>query len=172
MVECTARLRPGFESRPGRMMKEYVSFEEFKSSCKSLAGQVKKDRFKPDFIIGIAKGGWVPARFMGDYLGVDCVASIGCSSYHGQSKTKKPEITEKLGLDIKGLEVLVVDDIADSGESLEAAKQYLLALNPKKLKFATLHYKQHSKFKPDYYAEETSAWIVYPWEMAEDARSA
>jgi len=171
MVECTARLRPGFESRPGRMVdKTRVSLEEFVELCKDLAAKIQESKFKPDIIIGISKGGWVPARFLSDYLGIDSTASVACKSYHCKKKTQAPEITEKLSINIKGANVLVVDDIADSGETILVLKDYLASFKPAAVKFATLHYKPWSKAKPDYYIEETNAWIVYPWEFTEDSR--
>ena len=58
--------------------------------------------------------------------------------------------------------LLILDDIADTGDTLVDLKQK--APNPKT---ATLHYKNSSKIKPDYYGEEIDddfGWVVYPWE--------
>lgn len=59
-------------------------------------------------------------------------------------------------------EMLIIDDIADSGVTLEEWKKEFTVP-----KFGTLHYKNISKIKPDYFAEEIDenyGWIVYPWE--------
>jgi len=48
------------------MDKHYVSFEELVALCKALAEKVKKSKFRPDIIIGISRGGWIPARFLSD----------------------------------------------------------------------------------------------------------
>ena len=58
--------------------------------------------------------------------------------------------------------MLIIDDIADSGVTLEKWKREFNVP-----KFGTLHYKNISKVKPDYFAEEIDenyGWIVYPWE--------
>jgi hypoxanthine phosphoribosyltransferase len=146
------------------MDKYFVSFEEMASLCKDLAEQVKKDKFKPDVIIGVSRGGWIPARLISEHLGVEILASISVKSYDGCKKQCQPYLFEELGLKIKGLEVLVVDEVVDSGESLEVAKEYLDSLSPSKVKFAALHCKPWAKFKPDYFAKQTEDWIVYPWE--------
>ena len=67
-------------------------------------------------------------------------------------------------VDIKNSRLLLVDDKADTGETLLAAKNLLM---PKKNKIstATLHFDPKSKIKPDYFAHAVkNIWIVYPWE--------
>jgi hypoxanthine phosphoribosyltransferase len=66
--------------------------------------------------------------------------------------------------------VLLVDDVADTGESLEEAVKHLNSLHPAQLKTAVLQYKTCSKFEPDYYAEKIAEWrwIIYPWMLHED----
>jgi len=132
---------------------------------------VKKDKFKPDIIIGVSRGGWVPARFLSDYLDIGIMASVGVKSYAHTEKKGKPVIVEKLGADITGLKVLVVDEVVDSGETLEVLKEYFASLKPKQVKYASLHYKPWAKLKPDYYAAESKDWIVYPWGLVENSKS-
>ena len=64
----------------------------------------------------------------------------------------------------KGKKVLVIDEVADSGECLELVKRLLKKQRPKSIKTAVLHKKPGSVHKPDYFIEETKSWIVYPWE--------
>jgi len=64
--------------------------------------------------------------------------------------------------------LLIIDDIADSGETILKWREEMS--NPK---FATLHYKTSSKAKPEYFAKEIPddyGWIVYPWEK-EDSKT-
>jgi len=99
------------------------------------------------------------------------VASIGVVFYAGAGKTmEKPKLTQELNVDIRGKRVLLVDDVADTGESLILAKEKVLVLNPSELKVATLNYKPKSKIKPDFFVEETLKWLVYPWEIREFER--
>ena len=66
--------------------------------------------------------------------------------------------------------MLIVDDVSDTGRSLAVAKDHVQKAGAEEIKVATLHYKPHSSFKPDYFVDETSAWVVYPWEVEETKR--
>ncbi|MEM2542862.1 MAG: phosphoribosyltransferase family protein, partial [Candidatus Korarchaeum sp.] len=68
---------------------------------------------------------------------------------------------------LDGMKVLLVDDVADTGESLIVARDHILERGAAEVRIATMHYKPWSKIKPDYYSEETEAWVVYFWEYAE-----
>lgn len=67
-------------------------------------------------------------------------------------------------------DVLIVDDITDTGKSLIQAKEYVSDLNPSEIKTATLQYLDTSKANPDFVGERLDewAWIVYPWNFIED----
>jgi hypothetical protein len=66
--------------------------------------------------------------------------------------------------------VLIIDDIADTGGSIERADEYVNERNPGEVRTATLQLLQTSEFEPDYIGErlEEWAWIVYPWNFIED----
>jgi len=132
---------------------------------------VKKSGFGPDLIVGIGRGGWVPARLMSDMLGIDQILAMRIEFYNKPGKSPGvPVVTQGVSRPaIIGRKILVVDDVSDTGESLEIAKGELAAA--KEVRIATLHYKPHSKLKPDYYTRQTSAWIEYPWEKRETARA-
>lgn len=89
-------------------------------------------------------------------------------SYKGLNKKSKLKITEKIGASVKGKKILVVDDIVDTGETLVYVIKYLKDKGAKIVKTCVLHYKKKSMYKPSYYGEKTSKWIVYPWEETED----
>ncbi|NHK32531.1 MAG: phosphoribosyltransferase [Asgard group archaeon] len=126
------------------------------------------EKFQPDILIGISRGGLVVTRFLSDLMNINNVAVLGVGFYTGINETaKKPIITQELSVDIKNKKVLLVDDVADTGVSLEFAIEYLQKQSPKELKIATIHYKPQSIIKPDFYIKETSKWIVYPWEYQE-----
>ncbi|MGE0207493.1 MAG: phosphoribosyltransferase, partial [Candidatus Babeliales bacterium] len=61
--------------------------------------------------------------------------------------------------------ILIVDDLVDTGETMKFLIEALKDSLPKTtIKIATLYYKPTSCIKPDYYIEETTNWIVFPWE--------
>ncbi|MFH2024116.1 MAG: phosphoribosyltransferase [Candidatus Micrarchaeota archaeon] len=136
--------------------------------CEQLASMIKH---KPDVIIGISRGGLVPARILSDILAVKEIKIIGASFYTNIEKTKDTlSITQHISEELNDKSVLIVDDVADSGKSLKEVYDYIIKKGAKKIKTATLHYKPKSIFKPDYYVMITDAWIVYPWEVHETER--
>jgi hypoxanthine phosphoribosyltransferase len=137
--------------------------------CEKLAERTKK--YEPEILVGISRGGLVPVRLLSDLLGVKEVAIIRIEFYKSMKETHGyPKITQGLQNEVKGKRVLLVDDVSDSGRSLLVAKEYLHLKGAAEVKVATLHYKPHSHFKPNYYLEETSQWIAYPWETHEIER--
>lgn len=124
--------------------------------------------FQPDIIIGIARGGWIPARLLSDLLGVNNISSIKVEFYLDVEKTrKKPVLIQKLPIRISNKKVLLVDDVADTGMSLQLAKTYLLSYKNIELRIATIYKKPKSRIEPDYYEKITKNWIVFPWEIKE-----
>lgn len=145
-----------------------VSWGDTERLCAKLALKVRKD-FRPDIIVGVSRGGLVPARLLSDMLGVDDVYIMRVRHYTGIGKhAKKPVIVQDIPISVAGKRVLVADDVADSGGSLAVVRNRLRGA--KELRIATLHMKPHSKFEPDYYVAETNAWIAYPWEKSEIRR--
>jgi hypoxanthine phosphoribosyltransferase len=142
-----------------------ISWEATVEYVEQLAGKVD---FAPDMIVGLSRGGLVPARIMSDVLGVDDVGIVGMRFYKGMSRAGEfPVITQELTSDLSGKRILLVDDVADSGRSLMVAKDYLRRKGAAAIKVATIHYKPNSQFKPDYFVMTTSSWIAYPWEIHE-----
>jgi hypoxanthine phosphoribosyltransferase len=66
----------------------------------------------------------------------------------------------------------VVDDVADTGETVELVAKHVMEKNAKEVRTAVIDFKHTSKFVPDYYAREMEkwAWIVYPWSLYEDEK--
>jgi len=146
-----------------------ISWEAAVIYCEKLAE--KTGDFKPDMIVGISRGGLVPARILSDMLGIKSLGVVGMVFYKSVGETgDAPKITQELAMDLKGKRILLVDDVADTGKSLVAAKKYLEDKGAAEIRTAALHYKPEAILKPDYYYGTTSAWIVYPWERYEVKR--
>lgn len=127
-----------------------------------------KEQKQFDRIITLAKGGWPMTRSLVDFLSIPKVASIGVKFYCGiAERLEQPEIYQDIPISVSGETVLLFDDVADTGESLIFTKDYLKTRGVKRVSTATLFYKPHSKYKPDYYGAETPAWIVFPYEIFE-----
>lgn len=134
----------------------------------NLAEKIRKDGFKPDVIVGVSRGGWPPARVLSDLLDNPNIANVRAEFYLGVAETKgEPVLTQPVSVDVAGKRVLVVDEIADTGKSLKAVKEHLMASGAVDVKIATVYYKPWSIVKPDYYERETRRWVVFPWETKE-----
>jgi hypoxanthine phosphoribosyltransferase len=150
----------------------HTSWEDVERLSEVLAQKIIESRYKPDIIVAVSRGGFDPARILCDQLGVRRLASVQVEFYSGVKDTaEKPRIVYPLNAEVDGQKVLVVDDVSDTGDSLMLAQNHILAINPSDLKVATLHIKPWTRFRPDYHASETEAWIVYPWEPIESMNS-
>jgi len=147
---------------------EIVSWDQSYQMTFYLFEKITDDEFFPDVIVGIARGGWIPARLLADFYGNKRTANIKIEFYDNTSRASdNPIITQEISENVESKIVLVVDDVADSGKSLIAAVEHVKNMNPKEIRTATLYYKKHSLLKPDYYIRETQSWVVYPWEYGE-----
>jgi hypoxanthine phosphoribosyltransferase len=148
-----------------------LDWDDIYSYAYQTAKKIKGSEWKPDAIVGIARGGWVHARIQCDLLGVKNLFSVKVDHW-GVTATKdgKAKLTCPLVGDVKDKRVLVVDDITDTGESLTTAVNHVKDQgNPSEVKTAALLHIVGSKFTPDYYGLEISwAWEIWPWNFYED----
>ncbi len=145
------------------------SWKKVEEMCRQLAAKVSE--FRPDWLVGISRGGLVPVRLLSDYLDNPNVAIVRIEFYKTIGQTKDfPTVSQPIQVDVKGKKVLIVDDVADTGRSLAVAKEHVKRAGASQVKIATLHNKPKSAVKPDFYMESTDAWIVYPWEVEETRR--
>lgn len=163
------------------MEKHYITAQSLLEDSFRLAAEVYKDGFRPQFIIGIWRGGTpvgIAVQEFFDYKKVhtDHIA-VRTSSYYGinqQSKTIKVHglqyLVENANADDS---LLIVDDVFDSGRSISALIEQtskLMRLNtPKDIRIATPWYKpsnNKTNITPDYYVHDTSQWLVFPHELS------
>lgn len=88
----------------------------------------------------------------------------------GANRQEQAVIRYPLKADIRGLRVPVVDDVNDTGDSLEAAMQHLQTFQPGEIRTAVIHHKAVTRFDADYSAGKISKWrwLTYPWAVNED----
>ena len=151
---------------------ELVTWQDSYEMARALAGMVKEDCYAPDLVIAIGRGGYVPARVVCDFLLQDMLTSFKMEHW-GSAAKEKPEVKVRfpLAVEIRGQKVLVVDDVTDTGETLQHAIEYLRSLSPREIRTAVLQHKSgSSRFHPDYFAREEKEWrwIIYPWAVHED----
>ncbi|WP_156413988.1 MULTISPECIES: phosphoribosyltransferase [unclassified Guyparkeria] len=148
-----------------------ISVQAVITASDRLARCVRESGFEPDTVIAVARGGFMPARFVCDFLGISRLLSLKVQHYGaGAQAQRRAEVTEPLGSDISGARVLLVDDVNDSGETLEAARPYLEGLDPAAVRMGVLHEKANTHCRADFVAETIDEWrwILYPWAVVED----
>lgn len=156
---------------PGAFLCELVSWDRFSDMARSLALLIKESGYRPDLVIAIGRGGYVPARVVCDFLLHDMLTSFKIEHW-GMAAQEKPEVVIRfpLAVDIRDQAVLIVDDVTDTGQTLQAAVSYIRGLGPREIRTAVLQHKTSSSFCPDYFAREERVWrwIIYPWAVHED----
>ena len=137
----------------------------------SQAQKIQASNYKPDLIVAIARGGLVPARILSDLLGTEELTVIQVEFYVDIAKTsQQPLLKQGLIIPIQGKKTLLVDDISDTGKTLQLAKTHLTDHGAAEIKTATLYTKPQSTATPDYFEKETSRWVVFPWDAKETVR--
>ena len=152
--------------------RKYVSpgWDDIYDMLLELAVRIRRSGFQPDLIVGVSRGGWVPGRVLSDLLANSRTANVKVEFYVGIGKTsRRPLVTQPISEEISGKQVLLVDDVADTGESLLVALKHVRERGAGEIRTVTIYHKPHSKFKPDFFAETTGRWIVFPWERLETA---
>jgi len=143
---------------------------EMVSIAKKTCDAIKDSDFHPDVIIALSRGGLVPARLFCDFLHIKNCLSIKVDHW-GLTATKDghAKLTQGLSTDLSDKKVLVVDDITDTGQSMEVARKHLEELKPKEMKTATLFHLTGAKYTPDFFGTEREwSWIIFPWNYRED----
>jgi hypothetical protein len=149
---------------------EVMDWGLFDRLGKAVAQKIIESGYRPDFMVGLARGGWVLSRVLCDYLGVKDLVSLKVEHW-GVTATPdgKAQIKYPFDIDLTGRRVLVVDDITDTGDSMKLAVDYVREKNPAEIRTAALRHIEGSKFVPDYYGDEiTWRWVVFPWNFVED----
>ncbi len=146
-----------------------LSWEEIETDCQKLS---KKIRRQIDLMVAITKGGLPPATILANkFLNNPHIITLQLEeiSKEGQAdyKAKKVNVVSPLNTyPIKNKNVLIIDDVADSGQTLKQAIDLVKDHSPASILTAALHYKPRSHTKPDIYSRKIAddVWIVYPWE--------
>lgn len=145
----------------------YVSWEDIYNACLKIFSEIEGKNVKIDCIVAISRGGMIPAAILANCLDVRKVIVINVKLYKEIGVKGKLEIERSLDLEKADIStVLIVDDIVDTGETLEKVREYI-ADHVWKVYTAAIFVKEWSKVKPDYYVYRTTRWVIFPWEIFE-----
>lgn len=153
---------------------------DIEQQCGRIADQIKSRHVKDsqiDAIIGLSRGGLVPATIIAHLLHVREVLVHGYHSYDDNTNMRDPDNTHgvmyqdvvyDLMKGLSGKNILIVDDLCDAGITMYGLTQRLYKKFHKgtvNFMTSTLYCKTHSQFRPDFVGEYCGDdWVVFPWE--------
>jgi uncharacterized protein len=145
--------------------REVLSWERFGTATRELARSVVDSGYEPEMVIAIARGGLIPAGALAYAIGIKAAGTLNVEFYSDVEQTlPDPVVLEPL-LDtdaVVGKRLLVVDDVADSGRTLELVLGLLRRHTPQ-VRSAVLYTKPRTIVRPDYSWQQTDLWINFPW---------
>jgi hypoxanthine phosphoribosyltransferase len=127
-----------------------------------------------DYLVVIPRGGYFVANIVARELAFSATDLL-----HAGIKSYQPDNTQSATLqigqmptreEVTGKDLLIIDEVCDTGETLQFVKNYLLEATAASVQSAVLHYKPKRSttgFVPEFYVEKTNHWIIYPWEASE-----
>ncbi|MCW5879607.1 MAG: phosphoribosyltransferase [Anaerolineae bacterium] len=151
------------------IIKRVLSWPEIQTLVSRLSARLPRDF---DALLIITRGGLVPGGLLSEELDIRNVLVAAVQFYSGIGQTLDQPIFFQFPADpiLYGKRILVVDDIWDSGRTAMAVRERVRDAGGTPV-LAVLQYKpRRSRYPdqpPEYYAEETDDWIVYPWETEE-----
>ncbi|GIU29301.1 phosphoribosyltransferase [Shewanella sp. MBTL60-007] len=161
--------------------KRFITAQELLEDSFRLAAQVYESGFRPQFIVGIWRGGapiGIAVQEFFDFKKVETDhIAVRTSSYYGINQQSKQIKVHGLHYIVEnanaGDGLLIVDDVFDSGRSIHALMENLsdlMRLNmPKDVRIACPYYKPQNTavpLKPDYFIHESDEWLVFPHEVS------
>jgi hypoxanthine phosphoribosyltransferase len=179
--------------------KVYYSWQDIERQCQSIVNQIARDSWMPDYVVGITRGGNVPATIISHMLNVRCEALKVALRDNSECETNcwmaedafgvvyEENYNSRWDIDLRK-NILIVDDINDTGDTLKWIQQDWQStcfpneeyawgsIWERTVRFATLVHNTPSDFGDvSYYATEINKienpqWIVFPWEIVGEYR--
>lgn len=145
------------------MEKYYYAYDEFRKDTQKLVNKCRE--YEPDILLAVARGGLTLAHLMAQALDMRNLYSLNSIHYEGELKLDTfnifniPDVSH-------AKRVLIIDDIVDSGETMEEILRVLHEKFPGvEFKLATLFYKKTAVLQPDFSVREANEWIDFFWEV-------
>jgi len=145
--------------------REVLTWQGYGDASRELAQMVVDSGFMPDVVVAIARGGLPIGGAIAYALGTKGVGTMNVEFYTDVDERLPTPIILPPLLDtayMKGLKVLIADDVADTGETLALVKE-LMAQHAGAVRTVTLFAKPRSIIEPDYVFKRTDKWITFPW---------
>jgi hypoxanthine phosphoribosyltransferase len=146
-------------------IREVLTWEGFGEAARELARQVVDSGYQPDLIMSITRGGMLPAGAISYAMGIKNLHIINVEFYTGvDTRLPMPVLLPPVpaAVDLSDKQVLVIDDVADTGETLRMVRDFCAA-HLAETRTAVLYEKSQSVVKCDYVWKRTDEWISFPW---------
>jgi uncharacterized protein len=145
--------------------REHLSWQAFGDASREMARAIADDGFRPDVILAIARGGLFFAGALGYALAVKNLLVMNVEFYNGVGSTLDmpvmlPPVPQ--AVDFSAKKVLIADDVADSGRTLELVYSFVRDYVDE-ARTAVVYEKPRSIIKCDYVWRRTDSWINFPW---------
>jgi len=148
-----------------------LTWKDVEDGCRAVAALIRNSPFRPDVVVGIQRGGCVPAVFLSHLLQVAELCTVGVkttTSDDVRAIRQVPVIYDALSLSrVRGHRVLLVDDVVNTGTTLIAAKECVQNSGSVEVRTAAIIWDTvgASICQADYVGRRIDAWIVFPWEQ-------
>ena len=142
--------------------KLWYGWKEMRRDVNTLCRDITLDKFDPNVVVGISRGGLLPGVMMSHWLNKPFTQIKAALRDFPEWEDYLPRKTDK--------RVLIVDDICDSGETFQKMKNHITErANGVDVRFASLWWNNEVDFEPHYYVQECAKdsediWIHFPWE--------
>ena len=143
--------------------KLWYDWKEMRRDVNTLCREIVLDKFDPDVIVGLSRGGLTPGVMMSHWMENPFKSIKASLRDYPEWEDYMPRKSDE--------RVLIVDDICDSGETFHKIREHI---NERKengvdVRFATLWWNNECNFEPHYYVNEiakdsTKTWINFCWE--------
>jgi hypoxanthine phosphoribosyltransferase len=160
---------PGADFSRGRQSIKELTWGDFDRQVQALAREIAKT-FRPDAVVGLVHGGVFVGGALASALKADFFPVR--VTHRSRDSGHDAEVSEDLPKGLTGKKVLIVDDVASSGDSIEFATRLARAQGVKSIKSASL-IARPGKFEPDFVALTAADFFVFPWDyqdVVEDRR--
>jgi xanthine phosphoribosyltransferase len=146
----------------------YVPYEAFLADLEAIARQVEEQGWQPDFLVGVGRGGLVPAAYLSHRTGITMLSV----DHNSGDAAFADELLEKLAAKSReGSRILIVDDINDSGSTIAYLRNVLVShgCSEPHIRVAVLVNNSSSKARVEYAGthidrSQDKRWFVFPWE--------
>jgi hypoxanthine phosphoribosyltransferase len=150
---------------PAAPARELMSWDELGTGARELAEQIRDDGYRPDLILGIARGGLLVAGALSYALDVKNTFTMNVEFYTGiDERLPVPMLLPPVPdlVDLHDARMLIADDVADTGQTLALVKGFC-AGQVGEVRAAVLYEKPRSIVDCEYVWRRTDRWVVFPW---------